>query len=153
MTGRRCCKGGSCPAGISKGLSLSLPPPLSPPPPTPPHPCFSLPGLSGLDWEVEAEDNEIRTPRAGLSLSRASAAKSRPASTKDAEAGSRLPPHAEPAPARSLMDLPTAGEKLEHYTRGRPRPNRRNRQPPSKPNVRPPPFPLCAAAFSILANA
>ncbi|XP_077166863.1 capping protein, Arp2/3 and myosin-I linker protein 2 [Paroedura picta] len=97
----------------------------------------SINSLSELDLKVEAEDNKIGTPRAGLSLSRASSAKSRPASTKDAEAGSGLLPRAEPAPARSLMDLPTAGEKLEHYTRGRPRPNRRNRQPPSKPNVQP----------------
>ncbi|XP_054856237.1 capping protein, Arp2/3 and myosin-I linker protein 2-like [Eublepharis macularius] len=100
-------------------------------------PTFKLNSLLELDLKVEAEDNKIGTPQAVLSLSRASSAKSRPASTKDAEAGSGLLPHAEPAPAQSLMDLPTAGEKLEHYTRGRPRPNRRNRQPPSKPNVQP----------------
>nr|XP_056718340.1 capping protein, Arp2/3 and myosin-I linker protein 2 [Euleptes europaea] len=102
-----------------------------------PLPASNLNSLSELDLKVEAEDNKIGTPQAGLSLSCASSAKSRPASTKDAEAGSGLPPRAEPAPARSLMDLPTAGEKLEHHTRGRPRPNRRNRQPPSKPNVQP----------------
>ncbi|XP_062997504.1 capping protein, Arp2/3 and myosin-I linker protein 2 [Elgaria multicarinata webbii] len=94
-------------------------------------------GLSELDFKVAAEDNKIGTPQAALSLSRASA-KSRPASTKDAEAGSRLLPCTEPASAQSLMDLPIAGEKLEHYTRDRPRPNRRNRQAPSKPNVQPP---------------
>ncbi|XP_077787821.1 capping protein, Arp2/3 and myosin-I linker protein 2 isoform X2 [Podarcis muralis] len=100
-------------------------------------PTPGLNGLSELDFKVEAEDNKIGAPQAELSLSRASV-KSRPASTKDAEAGSRLLPCTEPASAQSLMDLPTAGEKLEHYTRDRPRPNRRNRQPPSKPNVQPP---------------
>ncbi|XP_070809310.1 capping protein, Arp2/3 and myosin-I linker protein 2 [Pituophis catenifer annectens] len=97
--------------------------------------------LSELALKVGAEDNKIGSPQPELSLSRASA-KSRPASTKDAEPGSGLllplPPCTEPASAASLMDLPTAGEKLEHYTRDRPRPNRRNRQPPSKSNVQPP---------------
>nr|XP_021157063.1 capping protein, Arp2/3 and myosin-I linker protein 2 [Columba livia] len=37
----------------------------------------------------------------------------------------------------SLMDLPTAGQKLEHCTKARPRPNSRHKQPPSKPNVQP----------------
>ncbi|NWW91783.1 CARL2 protein, partial [Rhynochetos jubatus] len=69
----------------------------------------------------------------------------RPASTKDAEPASGCSPAAPPAtgslmdlPATgSLMDLPTAGEKLEHCTKARPRPNRRHKQPPSKPNVQP----------------
>ncbi|KAH0619572.1 hypothetical protein JD844_000294 [Phrynosoma platyrhinos] len=95
-------------------------------------------GCLDLDVKVEAEDSKIGAPQAELSLSCASSAKSRPASTKDAEAGSRLLPCTEPASQESLMDLPTAGEKLEHYTRGRPRPNRRNRQPPSRPKVQPP---------------
>ncbi|KAM3828818.1 capping protein, Arp2/3 and myosin-I linker protein 2 [Vipera latastei] len=101
-------------------------------------PTPSLNGLSEVALKVGAGDNEIGSPQSELSLSRASA-KSRPASTKDAEPGSGLLPHTEPASAAaSLMDLPTAGEKLEHYTRDRPRPNRRNRQPPSKTNVQPP---------------
>ncbi|XP_063801323.1 capping protein, Arp2/3 and myosin-I linker protein 2-like isoform X1 [Pseudophryne corroboree] len=33
------------------------------------------------------------------------------------------------------MDLPTDGEKLQHCTHQRPRPNRTNRQPPRKPHV------------------
>ncbi|XP_025026378.1 capping protein, Arp2/3 and myosin-I linker protein 2 isoform X2 [Python bivittatus] len=94
-------------------------------------------GLSELALKVGAKDNKIGSPQPELSLSRASA-KSRPASTKDAEPGSGLLPCTEPASGESLMDLPTAGEKLEHYTRDRPRPNRRNRQPPSKSNVQPP---------------
>ncbi|XP_060537567.1 capping protein, Arp2/3 and myosin-I linker protein 2 [Pantherophis guttatus] len=102
-------------------------------------PTPSLNGLSELALKVGAEDNKIGSPQPELSLSRASA-KSRPASTKDAEPGSGLllplPPCTEPASAASLMDLPTAGEKLEHYTRDRPRPNRRNRQPPSKSNAK-----------------
>ncbi|XP_061450461.1 capping protein, Arp2/3 and myosin-I linker protein 2 isoform X2 [Rhineura floridana] len=100
-------------------------------------PTPGLNGLLELDLKVEAEENKIGAPQAELSLSCASV-KSRPASTKDAEAGSRLFPCTEPASAQSLMDLPTTGEKLEHYTRDRPRPNRRNRQPPSKPNAQPP---------------
>ncbi|KAM6430273.1 capping protein, Arp2/3 and myosin-I linker protein 2 isoform 1-T1 [Liasis olivaceus] len=94
-------------------------------------------GLSELALKVGAKDNKIGSPQPELSLSRASA-KSRPASTKDAEPGSGLLPCTEPASGESLMDLPTVGEKLEHYTRDRPRPNRRNRQPPSKSNVQPP---------------
>ncbi|XP_068117854.1 capping protein, Arp2/3 and myosin-I linker protein 2-like isoform X2 [Hyperolius riggenbachi] len=35
------------------------------------------------------------------------------------------------------MDLPTDGEKLQHYTLQRPRPNRTLRQPPKKPHVLP----------------
>ncbi|XP_058011396.1 capping protein, Arp2/3 and myosin-I linker protein 2 [Ahaetulla prasina] len=99
-------------------------------------PTPSLNGLSELVRKVGAEDNKIGSPQPELSLSRASA-KSRPASTKDAEprSGLLLLPRTEPASAASLMDLPAAGEKLEHYTRDRPRPNRRNRQPPSKSNV------------------
>ncbi|XP_066492897.1 capping protein, Arp2/3 and myosin-I linker protein 2 [Tiliqua scincoides] len=77
-----------------------------------------------LDPEAEAAAQESRA-----------SGKARPASAKDAEAGSRLPACTEPA---SLMDLPTAGGRLEHHTRDRPRPNRRNRQPPSKPQVQPP---------------
>lgn len=34
------------------------------------------------------------------------------------------------------MDLPIEGHTLRHYTRSRPRPNRRNSKPPSKPQVR-----------------
>ncbi|XP_026574906.1 capping protein, Arp2/3 and myosin-I linker protein 2-like [Pseudonaja textilis] len=100
-------------------------------------PTPSLNGLSERALKVGADENKIGSPQPELSLSRASA-KSRPASTKDAKLGSGLLPRTEPASAASLMDLPTAGEKLEHYTRDRPRPNRRNRQPPSKSNVQPP---------------
>ncbi|KAM9122103.1 capping protein, Arp2/3 and myosin-I linker protein 2 isoform 2-T2 [Pangshura tecta] len=101
-----------------------------------PTPAMRSP--SELDLQAEAEDNEIGTHQALLSVSCASL-KSRPASTKDAETGSSLLPFPEPAPTQSLMDLPTEGEKLEHYTRARPRPNRRNKQPPSKPHVQPAP--------------
>ncbi|XP_068267612.1 LOW QUALITY PROTEIN: capping protein, Arp2/3 and myosin-I linker protein 2 [Nyctibius grandis] len=64
----------------------------------------------------------------------------RPASTKDAEPASGSLPATPPAIATTgslLMDLPTAGQKLEHCTKARPRPNRRHKQPPSKPNVQP----------------
>ncbi|NXX98887.1 CARL2 protein, partial [Centropus bengalensis] len=73
----------------------------------------------------------LRAHRAPPSLSLATPP-ARPASTKDAEpARGSLPA------TGSLMDLPTAGEKLEHCTKARPRPNRRHKQPPSKPNVQP----------------
>ncbi|NXC70394.1 CARL2 protein, partial [Anhinga anhinga] len=81
----------------------------------------------------------LRAHRAPPSLSPA-ALPARPASTKDAEPASGLLPSTQPATATtagSLMDLPTAGEKLEHCTKARPRPNRRHKQPPSKPNVQP----------------
>ncbi|XP_074917416.1 capping protein, Arp2/3 and myosin-I linker protein 2 isoform X1 [Chelonoidis abingdonii] len=102
------------------------------------RPTPTMRSPSELDLQAEAEDNEIGTHQALLSVSCASL-KSRPASTKDAETGSSLLPYPEPAPTQSLMDLPTEGEKLEHYTRARPRPNRRNKQPPSKPHVQPAP--------------
>ncbi|NXV49809.1 CARL2 protein, partial [Uria aalge] len=81
--------------------------------------------------------NGLRAHRAPPSLSLA-APPARPASTKDAEPASGSLPATQPATAAgSLMDLPTAGEKLEHCTKARPRPNRRHKQPPSKPNVQP----------------
>ncbi|KAM6117910.1 LOW QUALITY PROTEIN: capping protein, Arp2/3 and myosin-I linker protein 2 [Pterocles gutturalis] len=64
----------------------------------------------------------------------------RPASTKDAEPAGRSLPATQPVAAvatGSLMDLPTAGQRLEHCTKARPRPNRRHRHPPSKPSVQP----------------
>ncbi|XP_034644159.1 capping protein, Arp2/3 and myosin-I linker protein 2 [Trachemys scripta elegans] len=102
------------------------------------RPTPAMRSRSELDLQAEAEDKEIGTHQALLSVSCASL-KSRPASTKDAETGSSLLPFPEPAPTQSLMDLPTEGEKLEHYTRARPRPHRRNKQPPSKPHVQPAP--------------
>ncbi|NXV78915.1 CARL2 protein, partial [Atlantisia rogersi] len=79
----------------------------------------------------------LRAHRAPPSLSPA-APPARPASTKDAEPASASLPATQPATASgSLMDLPTAGEKLEHCTKARPRPNRRHKQPPSKPTVQP----------------
>ncbi|NXC43563.1 CARL2 protein, partial [Penelope pileata] len=59
----------------------------------------------------------------------------RPAATKDAEPAAGALPGSPPAEA--LMELPTAGERLEHCTKARPRPNRRHKQPPSKPSVQP----------------
>ncbi|NXM59173.1 CARL2 protein, partial [Illadopsis cleaveri] len=68
----------------------------------------------------------LRAHRAPPSLSPA-APPARPASTKDAEpASGSLPP-----------TPPATAPKLEHCTKARPRPNRRHKQPPSKPNVQP----------------
>ncbi|XP_065589470.1 capping protein, Arp2/3 and myosin-I linker protein 2 isoform X2 [Cyrtonyx montezumae] len=70
--------------------------------------------------------SELELPAAG---------KAHPAPTKDAEPAAGALPGT--PPAQALMDLPTAGERLEHCTKARPRPNRRHRQPPSKPTVQP----------------
>ncbi|CAB1323245.1 unnamed protein product [Coregonus sp. 'balchen'] len=43
------------------------------------------------------------------------------------------PRRPEPAPPQPPMDLPIEGHTLRHYTRSRPRPNRRNSKPPTKP--------------------
>ncbi|NWI27801.1 CARL2 protein, partial [Sula dactylatra] len=98
-------------------------------------------GRNPLDLAAEevGDASGLRAHRAPPSLSPA-APPARPASTKDAEPASGLLPSTQPATttaAGSLMDLPTAGEKLEHCTKARPRPNRRHKQPPSKPNVQP----------------
>uniref|UniRef100_A0A8C5IF76 Capping protein regulator and myosin 1 linker 2 n=1 Tax=Junco hyemalis TaxID=40217 RepID=A0A8C5IF76_JUNHY len=95
-----------------------------------------LVGVSELEPAAGRDASGLRAHRAPPSLSPA-APPARPASTKDAEPASGSLPATQPATATGfLMDLPTAGEKLEHCTKGRPRPNRRHRQPPSKPNVR-----------------
>lgn len=70
--------------------------------------------------------SELELPAAG---------KARPAPTKDAEPSAGAQPGS--PPVQALMDLPTAGERLEHCTKARPRPNRRHKQPPSKPPVQP----------------
>ncbi|XP_075289838.1 capping protein, Arp2/3 and myosin-I linker protein 2 [Opisthocomus hoazin] len=94
-------------------------------------------GVSELEPVAGRDASGPRAHRAPPSLSPA-APPARPASTKDAEPASGSLPATQPtAAAGALMDLPTAGEKLEHCTKARPRPNRRHKQPPSKPNVQP----------------
>ncbi|XP_031977727.1 capping protein, Arp2/3 and myosin-I linker protein 2 isoform X4 [Corvus moneduloides] len=96
-----------------------------------------LVGVSELEPAAGRDASGLRAHRAPPSLSPA-APPARPASTKDAEPASGSLPATQPATATGfLMDLPTAGEKLEHCTKARPRPNRRHKQPPSKPNVQP----------------
>ncbi|NWX50140.1 CARL2 protein, partial [Steatornis caripensis] len=97
------------------------------------------PDLAAEESVVGRDASGLRAHRVPPSLSPA-APPARPASTKDAEPASGSLPSTQPATATtagSLMDLPTAGEKLEHCTKARPRPNRRHKQPPSKPNVQP----------------
>ncbi|NWI60598.1 CARL2 protein, partial [Calyptomena viridis] len=97
------------------------------------------PDLAAEEREPAAgrDASGLRAHRAPPSLSPA-APPARPASTKDAEPASGSLPATQPATTTGfLMDLPTAGEKLEHCTKARPRPNRRHKQPPSKPNVQP----------------
>uniref|UniRef100_A0A8C3JT11 Capping protein regulator and myosin 1 linker 2 n=1 Tax=Calidris pygmaea TaxID=425635 RepID=A0A8C3JT11_9CHAR len=98
-----------------------------------------LVGVSELEPGREA--NGLGAHRAPPSLSLHAAPPARPASTKDAEPASGWVPATQPATATaaatagSLMDLPTAGEKLEHCTKARPRPNRRHKQPPKGGNA------------------
>ncbi|MGH0146014.1 UNVERIFIED_CONTAM: hypothetical protein FKN15_007616 [Acipenser sinensis] len=103
------------------------------------RPAPSMKSLVELDSESQQEDSEAGASQAGLSISSKALVKSRPASTEDAAAAAALsnslPPSSEPASPQPLMDLPIEGQRLKHYTRARPRPNRRNKQPPSKPNV------------------
>ncbi|XP_063190145.1 capping protein, Arp2/3 and myosin-I linker protein 2 [Chroicocephalus ridibundus] len=100
------------------------------------RPTATVRSVSELEPAAGRDANGLRAHRAPPSLSLA-APPARPASTKDAEPASGSLPATQPAAAGSLMDLPTAGEKLEHCTKARPRPNRRHKQPPSKPNVQP----------------
>ncbi|KAM7010929.1 LOW QUALITY PROTEIN: capping protein, Arp2/3 and myosin-I linker protein 2 [Passerculus sandwichensis] len=101
------------------------------------RPTPTVRSVSELEPAAGRDASGLRAHRAPPSLSPA-APPARPASTKDAEPASGSLPATQPATATGfLMDLPTAGEKLEHCTKGRPRPNRRHRQPPSKPNVQP----------------
>ncbi|XP_072403541.1 capping protein, Arp2/3 and myosin-I linker protein 2 [Chiloscyllium punctatum] len=60
--------------------------------------------------------------------------KSQPIST-DMNAVNNTPTNAETTFTDSLMDLPIEGMKLRHCTKGRPRPNRIRKHPPSKPTV------------------
>nr|XP_030137945.3 capping protein, Arp2/3 and myosin-I linker protein 2 isoform X1 [Taeniopygia guttata] len=101
------------------------------------RPTPTVRSVSELEPAAGRDASGLRAHRAPPSLSPA-APPARPASTKDAEPASGSLPATQPATATGfLMDLPTAGEKLEHCTKGRPRPNRRHKQPPSKPNVQP----------------
>ncbi|KAM6057509.1 LOW QUALITY PROTEIN: capping protein, Arp2/3 and myosin-I linker protein 2 [Chlamydotis macqueenii] len=101
------------------------------------RPTPSVRSVSELELVAGRDASGLRAHRAPPSLSLA-APPARPASTKDAEPASGSLPSTQPVTAAgSLMDLPTAGEKLEHCTKARPRPNRRHKQPPSKPNVQP----------------
>ncbi|NXQ19172.1 CARL2 protein, partial [Peucedramus taeniatus] len=104
---------------------------------SPPELAAEEVGVSELEPAAGRDASGLRAHRAPPSLSPA-APPARPASTKDAEPASGSLPATQPATATGfLMDLPTAGEKLEHCTKARPRPNRRHKQPPSKPNVQP----------------
>ncbi|NXP76254.1 CARL2 protein, partial [Ramphastos sulfuratus] len=118
-----------------QGLDL----PLQPPKPLEDDATVQPRGSSPPDLAVEEVGAGRAAERAPPwhSLA-ASPARPGPAATKDAEPASGSLPAAQPAAAGALpMDLPTAGQKLEHCTKARPRPNRHHRQPPSKPNVQP----------------
>ncbi|KAK2530022.1 Rltpr [Columba guinea] len=102
------------------------------------RPTPTVRSVSELEPAAGRDASGLRAHRAPPSLSPA-APPARPASTKDAEPASGSLPATQPVTTAtgSLMDLPTAGQKLEHCTKARPRPNRRHKQPPSKPNVQP----------------
>ncbi|XP_051787476.1 capping protein, Arp2/3 and myosin-I linker protein 2 isoform X2 [Erpetoichthys calabaricus] len=120
---------------ILHSLSLPVFPTLHLSPPFSLSLFLSLPPDQGeLDADSQQEDTKGSGGSDQLSVSRP-LTKSRPASSEDAALSNSLPPSSEPASPQRLMDLPIEGQRLQHYTRARPRPNRRNKQPPSKPNV------------------
>ncbi|XP_052008755.1 capping protein, Arp2/3 and myosin-I linker protein 2 [Xyrauchen texanus] len=73
-------------------------------------------------------------PRSPSYLGREADAAAAPAAAAPAAAAlsNREPRRSEPAPPQPPMDLPIDGHTLRHYTRSRPRPNRQNRQPPTR---------------------
>uniref|UniRef100_W5MIW1 Capping protein regulator and myosin 1 linker 2 n=1 Tax=Lepisosteus oculatus TaxID=7918 RepID=W5MIW1_LEPOC len=114
---------------------VSPPPSLFSPPPA--HSCSPPlpPGLLDVVAEAQQEDGEAGGGPNGPSISRAPL-KLGPAYPEDAAAlSNNLPPLSEPASPQPPMDLPIEGQRLKHYTRARPRPNRKNKLPPSKLHV------------------
>uniref|UniRef100_UPI00398EC8AE capping protein, Arp2/3 and myosin-I linker protein 2 n=1 Tax=Pristiophorus japonicus TaxID=55135 RepID=UPI00398EC8AE len=99
------------------------------------RPTTALKRISGMELERQAEETDSSAMKQLLTVS-SQPVQSCPAST-DMAAVDNAPANTEAAFTDSLMDLPTEGVKLEHYTRGRPRPNRTKRHPPSKPAVQP----------------
>ncbi|XP_075044908.1 capping protein, Arp2/3 and myosin-I linker protein 2 [Mixophyes fleayi] len=98
------------------------------------RPTPTLKGLYKLDTDALAEDKDTVESQMLLPFS-CSPLKPLPISIKDAENTVCLLPSTQPACTEHLMDLPTEGEKLQHCTQQRPRPNRTNRQPNRKPHV------------------
>ncbi|NWR62425.1 CARL2 protein, partial [Bucorvus abyssinicus] len=117
-------------AGLLRGSAGSLP--GHPPRPPPPHPTRAT--LRGPRRDPSPLPRELprRLPVGSAALP-SPRRDTTPRSQRPADPPCAWPPTA----AGSLMDLPSAGEKLEHCTKARPRPNRRHKQPPSKPNVQP----------------
>ncbi|XP_051485757.1 capping protein, Arp2/3 and myosin-I linker protein 2 [Apus apus] len=107
------------------------------------RPTPTVRSVSELDPAAGRAGIGLRAHRAPPSLSPARPA----ASTKDAEPESGSFPASPPAATAgalmdlpttgALTDLPTSGQKLQHCTKARPRPQRRHKQPPSKPEVQP----------------
>ncbi|XP_069037318.1 capping protein, Arp2/3 and myosin-I linker protein 2 isoform X2 [Lepisosteus oculatus] len=99
------------------------------------RPAPSVKSLLDVVAEAQQEDGEAGGGPNGPSISRAPL-KLGPAYPEDAAAlSNNLPPLSEPASPQPPMDLPIEGQRLKHYTRARPRPNRKNKLPPSKLHV------------------
>ncbi|XP_066569648.1 capping protein, Arp2/3 and myosin-I linker protein 2 isoform X2 [Amia ocellicauda] len=99
------------------------------------RPAPSVKSLLDVEVESQQEDGEAGGGQRTLSISGA-ALRPGPSHSEDAAAlSNNLPVRSEPASPQPPMDLPIEGQRLKHYTRARPRPNRKNKQPPSKPQV------------------
>ncbi|XP_067905623.1 capping protein, Arp2/3 and myosin-I linker protein 2 isoform X2 [Heterodontus francisci] len=99
------------------------------------RPTTALKRISDVEIEKQVEETDSAAMEQLLTVSSRSS-KTRPAST-DMAAVNNTPANAETVFALTLTDLPTEGMKLEHCTRGRPRPNRTRKHPPSKPTAQP----------------
>ncbi|KAJ8417924.1 hypothetical protein AAFF_G00227670 [Aldrovandia affinis] len=98
------------------------------------RPAPSVKSLLDVDSELQQQEQEVGGETA-LSVTAAQLKPGpSPPSEEDAAALSNSQPRrSEPASPRPPMDLPIEGQRLRHYTHTRPRPNRTNRQPPSRP--------------------
>ncbi|XP_048461950.1 capping protein, Arp2/3 and myosin-I linker protein 2 [Rhincodon typus] len=97
------------------------------------RPTTALNRISDIETEKQLEGTDFEAMEQLLTVSSQSVT-SRPIST-DMNDVNNTPTNTETTFTDSLMDLPTEGMKLKHCTKGRPRPNRIRKHPPSKPTV------------------
>ncbi|XP_059507626.1 capping protein, Arp2/3 and myosin-I linker protein 2 [Stegostoma tigrinum] len=97
------------------------------------RPTTALNRISDIEAEKQLEGTDFEAMEQLLAAS-SQPVKSRPISA-DMNDVTNTPTNTETAFTDSFMDLPTEGMKLKHCTKGRPRPNRIRKHPPSKPTV------------------